>query len=373
METYTLIQTDNKPLRFSVGLLAGLLAGLLGISQPSSANEGDFVNLSTRAVVGTGDEVMIGGFIIRDGNRQVLIQAVGPELAAAGISNGLADPVLTVTRASNGVELMVNDNWEDSQGQLVSELWGGSPNLRAGSLSSAAVLTLEPDNYTAKVEGKNGTAGVAIIEVYGIDSADTWSPDREALTAFYITTDGPNWTNNTNWLTDAPLGDWHGVSVDENDRVIELSLRHNQLTGPIPPELGPLANLGVLDLRDNQLSGSIPSELANLANLGVLSLSENQLTGPIPPELGNLANLYDLSLDDNQLSSPIPRELGSLANLTQLRLHNNNLTGPIPAELGDLANLEYLDLNNNTGLASGGYRQIGRGQLPVMGNDTPKV
>ena len=125
---------------------------------------------------------MIGGFIIEDGTSQVLIQAKGPELVNEGISDVLADPVLTVIQTSEGeppraildppVELMVNDNWEDSQGQLVSDLWGGNPTLAPGSLSSAAVLTLDPGAYTAKVEGKDGTAGVAIIEVYGIDSPD---------------------------------------------------------------------------------------------------------------------------------------------------------------------------------------------------------
>ena len=161
------------------------LAGLLGVSQSASAADGRFVNLSTRALVKTGEEVMIGGFIIEDGARQVLIQAKGPELVKYGISNVLADPVLTVIQTSEGdpprtvldppIELMVNDNWEDSQGQLISDLWGGSPPLTAGSLSSAVVLTLGPGEYTAKVEGKNGTAGVALVEVYGIDSPATGS------------------------------------------------------------------------------------------------------------------------------------------------------------------------------------------------------
>ncbi len=148
-----------------------ILTGVSGLPQPApSRPDGKFVNLSTRALVETGEEVMIGGFIIGEDSKQVLIQAVGPELVNVGISNALADPVLTVTRASDGMELMVNDNWEDSQKQLITDLWGGNPPLPAGSLSSAAVLTLEPGNYTAKVEGKNGTAGVAIVEVLGINS-----------------------------------------------------------------------------------------------------------------------------------------------------------------------------------------------------------
>lgn len=99
------------PLAVGNAAIPLVLAGLLSLSQPTaSADDGRFVNLSTRALVGTGDEVMIGGFIIEDGARRVLIQARGPELANDGISNTLADPVLTVIDNETGEELMFNDN-----------------------------------------------------------------------------------------------------------------------------------------------------------------------------------------------------------------------------------------------------------------------
>ena len=134
--------------------------------------------------------------------------------------------------------------------------------------------------------------------------------DEAALVAFYNATDGPNWRNNTNWLTDAPLDDWAGVSAittTENGRVVGecvtvLSLGNNQLSGEIPAELGNLLNLTSLYLRGNQLSGEIPAELDNLLNLVRLSLHDNQLSGEIPAELGNLPNLEELYLNDNQLS-----------------------------------------------------------------------
>ena len=130
---------------------------------------GKFVNISTRGLVGTGDRRMIGGFIISEGAQQVLIQAVGPELGNHGIGNALTDPLLTLLD-STGAELMANDDWEDAQGQAVSDLWGGTPNyFTAGSASSAIVIDLQPGSYTARVEGKNGTTGVALVEVYEID------------------------------------------------------------------------------------------------------------------------------------------------------------------------------------------------------------
>ena len=85
--------------------------------------------------------------------------------------------------------------------------------------------------------------------------------DREALAALYHTTDGPNWRDNTNWLSDAPLDEWHGVFDDSTDSVIILSLNHNQLSGEIPPELGNLVKLIGLDHYENQLSGCVPSSL----------------------------------------------------------------------------------------------------------------
>ncbi len=138
------------------------------------------------------------------------------------------------------------------------------------------------------------------------------SKDEAALVALYNATDGPNWRRNTNWLTDAPLGDWAGVSanrITSNDRVVGecvtvLSLGNNQLSGEIPAALGSLLNLQRLDLSDNRLSGEIPAALGSLLNLQRLDLSDNRLSGEIPAELGNLLNLYRLELDGNRDLTP---------------------------------------------------------------------
>ena len=156
--------------------------------------------------------------------------------------------------------------------------------------------------------------------------ADIPAIERSALIAFYNSTGGDNWINNTGWK----IGDefaapgtectspWYGV-VCRGGHVVKLNLEHNQLSGNIPTELGDLTNLQYLGLYGNQLTGSIPSELSNLTNLQFLFLYTNQLTDNIPAELGSLSNLWELILHDNQLSGNIPAELGNLANLILLR------------------------------------------------------
>ena len=190
---------------------------------------------------------------------------------------------------------------------------------------------------TATAGSASGTATVTVAE----------NPDRAALVALYNATEGPNWVNNENWLTDAPLGDWYGVETDGSGRVLRLFLQFNGLVGSIPPELGGLTKLRQLYLASNALTGGIPHELGNLTNLTSLSLFGNALTGPIPPELGNLTNLETLSLAGNWLTGPIPPELGNLSNLLSLELGENALTGPIPPELANLANLTSLSAYRN--------------------------
>ena len=171
--------------------------------------------------------------------------------------------------------------------------------------------------------------------------------DRAALEALYDATGGPGWTDNTNWKTSAPLGEWFGVTTDARGRVTRLALDANGLAGSIPAALSNLGELKELSLQLGDLTGPIPAELGRLANLQNLDFEHNDLTGPIPAELGELANLYRLDIAGNDLTGPVPTWLGNLTGLWWLDLGHNDLTGPIPAELGNLVNLEYLLLRGN--------------------------
>ena len=106
----------------------------------------------------------------------------------------------------------------------------------------------------------------------------------EALVAFFRATGGPQWKNRENWLSDQHIATWHGVE-SSGGQVTAIRLSENGLTGELPPQLGNLYALGVLNLYGNNLSGAIPPELGNLVRMQTLVIGGNQLTGCIPAGL----------------------------------------------------------------------------------------
>jgi hypothetical protein len=122
------------------------------------------INISTRAQVLTGDNAAIGGFIITGYEpMKVIIRAIGPSLAAAGVNGALQDPIVEL-HDSKGAVITTNDNWQDTQASDISAtgLTPGDPR------ESAIVATLQPGSYTAVLRGKNDTTGVALVEVYDL-------------------------------------------------------------------------------------------------------------------------------------------------------------------------------------------------------------
>ena len=135
------------------------------------------------------------------------------------------------------------------------------------------------------------------------------------LTAFYRATGGPNWEDDTNWLTNESLDSWYGVATADG-RVTRLNLGGNRLTGEIPPELGNLTQLTELWLGDdNHLTGDLPTELSRLTKLQVLDLGYSEISGAIPSWLGDMRDLRLLYLDNNDFSGQVPDELGNLTGL----------------------------------------------------------
>jgi hypothetical protein len=124
------------------------------------------LNISTRMNVGTGDNVLIGGFIVVGTEpKKVLLRAIGPSLTAFGVLNALADPIIELHEPGNVV--VTNDNWRDTQEPEIVDT-GIAPT---NDLESAILATLDPGLYTAIVQGKNGGTGVGLVEVYDLDEA----------------------------------------------------------------------------------------------------------------------------------------------------------------------------------------------------------
>jgi hypothetical protein len=120
------------------------------------------LNIATRARVLTGDDVMIGGFIIQgDAPQTVVVRARGPSMRAQGVADPLANPVLQLF--SGQTQLAVNDNWQDAANASQLQASGFAP---ADALESALLVTLNPGAYTAIVTGAGGTTGVGIVEVF---------------------------------------------------------------------------------------------------------------------------------------------------------------------------------------------------------------
>ena len=275
--------------------------------------------------------------------------------ATAGTASGNA--AVTVARVATSVSVSpVADTLEVAD---TLRLFAAARDANDYALPGVVFAWTSSDTLVAVVDSSGLVTGIAAGttmvtatagELMGHAEVTVVPPptERELLEAIYQKTGGPAWRNNRNWLTDAPLGEWYGVDVDGQGRVVALRLSFNYLTGRIPPEVGRLANLTSLNLHFNNLTGAIPPELGKLANLTSLDLWDTNLTGTIPPELGNLANLTSLNLAFNGLTGAIPPELGKLANLTSLLLWNNQLTGPIPPELGKLRTLTHLNLTRNS-------------------------
>jgi hypothetical protein len=310
-------------------------------------------------------------------------EAVNRDFAASAVS--LARATTVVVGPSGAVITALGDTLQltatlfDATGAAVADAaftWSSSHTEVATVDSAGLVTAVGEGRVTIEAVGSSGEdVDTASSRIVVVDAARAAGTDRAALIALYVATDGPNWKNDNNWLTDAQLDLWHGVETGAEGRVMRLALSSNGLTGPIPPALAELAELEVLSLHANGLTGPIPTEFSELAHLRSLSLYLNHFTGPIPPSLGELHDLENLNLGDNYLTGPIPAaltglsrlrelllpgngltglvppELGELSALSSLQLQQNNLTGPVPPEIGQLSGLRYLYLADNRELS----------------------
>ena len=234
----------------------------------------------------------------------------------------------------------------DSAGNVVtgiSLVWTSSDTAVA-TVSRSGLVRATGEGKSTISAAADQTSGTAVVTVsLQTDAAS----DRAALVAFYHAAGGATWSRDDNWLTDAPLRDWHGVRTDRNGRVTHLVLTENGAAGSLPLELGNLSHLVTLDLHRNNLTGQLPRQLGYATGLQRIDLGNNQLSGPIPAMLGRLGSLRHLNVENMWLSGTIPPELGDLAEIRFLNFWHNTLTGSPPPELANLRHVEKLYINDN--------------------------
>jgi hypothetical protein len=154
------------------GKNGGTGVGLVEVYDLASGANSELANISTRGFVDTGDNVMIGGFIIgggEGGGARVIVRAIGPSLGSEGVQGVLQDPTLELHDV-NGTTIATNDNWKiNDQTQQSQEAEVRATTLPpANDLESAIVTTFAPGPYTVIVRGKNNTTGVALVEAYNL-------------------------------------------------------------------------------------------------------------------------------------------------------------------------------------------------------------
>lgn len=144
--------------------------GLVELYDLDSAGAAQFANISTRGQVLTGDNVLIGGFIVGGGtgpggtgSARVVLRAIGPSLPGGTSPAPLQDPTLELHDV-NGTAILFNDNWQDAQQSDIQMIGLAPPDNR----ESAMVALIPPGNYTAVVRGKGNTAGLALVEAYNL-------------------------------------------------------------------------------------------------------------------------------------------------------------------------------------------------------------
>lgn len=155
------------------------------------AGSARLTNISTRAQVGTGGNILIPGLVVSSGSgiRRLLIRAAGPSLAALGVAGALGDPTLTVL-GSNGATVASNNNWSAPVGvgasttAVVTQAFtqAGAFAFEPDSRDAALIADFSPGNYTIQVSGVGNTSGVALVEVYDITPSQSVTVGAATLT-----------------------------------------------------------------------------------------------------------------------------------------------------------------------------------------------
>ncbi len=207
-------------------------------------------------------------------------------------------------------------------------------HLASGDSLTDALGHYQPRVKDGKIVWQSERARV--YEVKDVESIEFLTPEqslasaREALIKLYKALDGDHWANNTNWCTDKPLDEWHGVMTNRRPYVWSLNLEGNNLKGEIPDMFVQLGPTEIFNLSGNKISGRFPNLMKNL-NFGSLWAFNNEMTGELPEELFNYPGAWILQLSENKLTGKIPASLVNLMDdKNHLDISGNDFSGEVP-------------------------------------------
>ena len=269
------------------------------------------------------------------------------------------------------------------------------PDTRYAERQSIVLSLAENTGYSREayvtIQSEASAASVTFHIVQRANKPFVESTERQALIDFYNSMGGKDkWKYYTyNWCTDAPLGEWSGITTDDiTGHITSIWINEFDMAGEIPASIGDLQELKTLYLycadikklpeeigklknleyltigakynTGNHITGQLPKVLCELVNLKHLDIHHHKITS-LPNNFGQLKNLEYLNLSGNSISEPILDMVCELTNLKELNLSSNAISGNIPTTIGNLVNIETLYL---------GYNKI-TGSLPAeMGNLT---
>ena len=215
-------------------------------------------------------------------------------------------------------------------------------------------------------------------------NANSVEGDRQALMDLYEATGGSGWSNDSGWGSGNPSGNWHGINVNSQGRVIRVDLSDNNLAGSLPESIGNLSKVKYFNVKQNNMSGQIPTSIGHMISLTHLLLNgraedpgprgshhpgkagggswsderTNSFGGSIPESIGNLRDLQyfectgqgNKDIDDGtgypDGLTGLPESIGNLTNLIGLHLDFNNISS-LPSSMSNLTNLVHLSIGRN--------------------------
>ena len=196
-------------------------------------DENRLVNISTRGEVGTGDDILIGGFVVSSDSCRVLIRAAGVALEGLGVVGVLSDTELNIFD-SNGDLVANNDDWSDNvdaAGIAMTATEAGAFEFAPESTDSAVIVTLGAGSYTAQVSGINGATGVALVEVYELQPVE-----ESVISEEYVLFSSTEVSNIE--FSDTTIGDWSTGSQAQSDVIYDGLLSWEVTSGTASPEAG---------------------------------------------------------------------------------------------------------------------------------------